>query len=182
MSRYFSNYPFIRYQDKKVRDITRRSKVRNSILNDPYIFLPFTIREGEKPETIAQLYYGTVDDTWLVLLANNITDPYYQWPMDEEDFNTYFINRYAELSESTGFDVIRWGQDETRTDNIVYRYIEAEYTGKIIRVSAETEAVGSIAVRVYDYESRQNENKREILLIDKNYRNRVVEEFKRSLR
>ena len=37
-------------------------------------------------------------------------------------------------------------------------------------------------VRIYDYEKQQNENKREILLIDKVYRNQVVEEFKRSLR
>ncbi len=38
------------------------------------------------------------------------------------------------------------------------------------------------AVRLYDYEKQQNENKRNILLIDKIYRNQVVEEFKRSLR
>jgi hypothetical protein len=37
-------------------------------------------------------------------------------------------------------------------------------------------------VRVYDYEKQQNENKREIQLIDKQYRNQVVEEFKRSIR
>lgn len=37
-------------------------------------------------------------------------------------------------------------------------------------------------IRIYDYEKQQNENKREILLIDKVYRNQVVEEFKRSLR
>jgi len=37
-------------------------------------------------------------------------------------------------------------------------------------------------VRLYDYEKQQNENKREIVLIDKVYRNQVVEEFKRSLR
>jgi hypothetical protein len=37
-------------------------------------------------------------------------------------------------------------------------------------------------VRLYNYEKQQNENKREILLIDKAYRNQVVEEFKRSLR
>jgi hypothetical protein len=37
-------------------------------------------------------------------------------------------------------------------------------------------------VRIYEYEKQQNENKREILLIDKIHRNQVVEEFKRSLR
>jgi hypothetical protein len=37
-------------------------------------------------------------------------------------------------------------------------------------------------IRIYDYEKQQNENKRNIQLIDKAYRNQVVEEFKRSLR
>ena len=37
-------------------------------------------------------------------------------------------------------------------------------------------------IRIYEYELQQNENKREILLIDKVYRNQVVEEFKRSLK
>lgn len=37
-------------------------------------------------------------------------------------------------------------------------------------------------IRIYDFEKQQNENKREILLIDKIYRNQIVEEFKRSIR
>ena len=126
MSKYFSNYPLIQYQNKRVRDITRRSKVRDTILQDPYIFLPFTVREGEKPEDIARLYYGSVSDTWLVLLANNITDPYYQWPLSDEEFNQNFINKYSEVSGRTGFDVISWGQDENLTDNIVYYYKEVD--------------------------------------------------------
>jgi hypothetical protein len=126
MSRYFRNYPTIQYQGKSVRDLSRRSKVRDDLLSDPYIFLPYTVREGEKPETISELYYGTVDDTWLVLLANNITDPYYEWPMDEEQFNQYFIDKYSEISGRTGIDVLRWGQDETRTDNIIYYFKEVD--------------------------------------------------------
>ena len=124
MSKYFTNYPLIQYKDKRVRDITRRSKVRDSILNDPYIFLPYTVREGEKPEDIARLYYGSVDDTWLVLLANNISDPYYEWPLADAEFNDYFINKYTEISERSGLDVLRWSQDATRSDNIIYYYKE----------------------------------------------------------
>lgn len=39
-----------------------------------------------------------------------------------------------------------------------------------------------VPVRIYDYEKQQNENKRSILLIDREYRNQVVLEFKESLR
>lgn len=39
-----------------------------------------------------------------------------------------------------------------------------------------------VPVRIYDYEKQQNENRRSILLIDREYRNQVVLEFKESLR
>lgn len=180
MSKYFINYPIIEYQGKRARDLSRRSKVRDDILQDPYLFLPYTVREGENPETIADLYYGSVDDTWLVLFANNITDPYFQWPLNDAEFNDFFVDKYAEVSGKTGFAVVRWGQDNTRTDNIIYRYIKSPDTNRIIRVSPETE--NAIPVRVYEFEQQANENKRNITLIDKTYRNQIVQEFKRSLR
>jgi hypothetical protein len=122
MSRYFTNFPTINYQGKEVRNITNRSKIRDDILSDPFIYLPYTISSGEKPETVAQLYYGSVDDTWLVLLANNMTDPYYDWPMSDDEFDQYFIDKYSSFSKRTGYDVIRWGQNENAKDNIVYYY------------------------------------------------------------
>lgn len=36
-------------------------------------------------------------------------------------------------------------------------------------------------IRIYDFEKQINENKREIVLVDKRYRNQVVEEFRRSV-
>jgi hypothetical protein len=36
-------------------------------------------------------------------------------------------------------------------------------------------------VRVYEYEKQLNENKREIFVIDKIYRNQIVEEFRKSI-
>ena len=209
MSKYFSNYPLIQYKDKVVRDITRRSKLRDDLLSDPFVFLPYTIREGETPEIVAQLYYGSVEYTWLVLLANNMTDSYYDWPIDDKEFGDFFIEKYSEISGRTGFEVIRWGQDETRIDNIIYYYTTDKTSGKIIRVSPEsfdttfqTDDDGNlvlredgsriiesqnipadfIPVRIFDYEKQQNENKREILLVDKEYKSQIANEFKRSFR
>ena len=122
MSRYFTHFKKIEYQGKQVRNITNRSKIRDNLLADPFIYLPYTIADGEKPETVAQLYYGSVDDTWIILLANNMTDPYYDWPLSDEEFDQYFIDKYSGFSKRTGFDVIRWGQNVNAKDNIVYYY------------------------------------------------------------
>jgi hypothetical protein len=135
MSVYFDKFPTIRYDNENIRDITKRTKFIESNLSDPLLFLPYTIREGEKPEDVAFNYYGTVDYTWLVLLANNMLDPYYDWPLDEQEFNEYLIKKYSEQSGLKGYDVVAWTQNETIADNIVYYYkfVEEEeiiYTGE----------------------------------------------------
>ena len=122
MSKYFSRFPKIKYDDIEIRDITRRNNFVEKNLSDPFIFLPYTVKEGEKPEDIAQLYYGSVGYTWLVLMANNIIDPYYDWPLDEKDFNEYIIKKYEAVSGKKGYEVVDWAKNQTISDNILYYY------------------------------------------------------------
>jgi len=188
MSTYFSYFPIISYEGKAIRDITRRSKFLDERLSDPFTYLPYTIREGERPEDLSNSYYGSVGDTWLILLANKITDPYTQWPLSETDFHSFFIEKYKALSELSGSAVVEWGQDQTLTENLVYHYRTSPTTGKILRVAPDTfltlnsQELGPWKqVRVYDYEKQMNENKREIILIDKQYRNEVVKNFRKTM-
>lgn len=124
MSNYFENFPTINYQGRNVRDITRRNKFLKSVTTNPLLFLPYTVKEGERPENIAYNYYGSTDYVWLVYLSNNIVDPYHQWPLSEEDFHKYLIQKYEAQSLRTGYEVIDWMQNETIEDNIVYYYKE----------------------------------------------------------
>lgn len=120
MTKYFENFPIIEYQGRRVRDITRRNQFLNVIKNNPYLYLPYTVKEGERAEDIAEFYYGSVDYVWLVYLANNIIDPYHEWTMDEQTFNEYLVGKYSELSGLEGEDVVDWTRDETNDANILY--------------------------------------------------------------
>lgn len=120
MSNYFDQMPIINYNGYQVRDLTRRNRFLPVSISNPYLFLPFTITDNDKPEDIAYYYYGSTDYTWLVLLANNIIDPYHDWPLGEEDFNKYLINKYEKESGKKGYAVVDWTQNENLSDNIVY--------------------------------------------------------------
>ena len=85
--------------------------------------MPFTIKEGERAEDIADYYYGSVDYTWLVYLSNNILDPYHEWPMAEAEFNQYLIEKYSEESGRVGEEVVDWTREDNG-DNIIYYYRE----------------------------------------------------------
>jgi Base plate wedge protein 53. len=122
MAKYFENFPVVEYEGKKVRDITRRNNFVRSITTNPMLFLPYTVKQNERAEDVANFYYGSVDYVWLVYMANQIIDPYYEWPMDEETFNKYLIAKYEDESGLTGDDVVDWARDEGNDDNIIYYY------------------------------------------------------------
>ncbi len=122
---YFDKFPEISYNNVLVKDITRRVKFLKESLDNPYAFLPYTVKEGERAEDIAYHYYGDANYAWLVYLANDIIDPYNEWPMDEHTFNEYLISKYeVQSGGKKGYDVIAWTQDETNPDNIAYYYKE----------------------------------------------------------
>jgi len=196
MSTYFTHFPVISYNGTNVRDVTRRTNFISSVLSNPYVFLPYTVKEGEKPEDIAYNYYGTVEATWLVLMANNIVDSYTQWPMTYETFSDFLISKYSEVCGLSGFDVVAWTQNETILDNIVYYYRVTE-TGKEIKVSPDTfpyvydeeqniigrdVLLGWTPLRIYDFENIINENKREILVVEQRYYEQINNDFKRLVR
>lgn len=123
-TKYFENFPIVEYNGKKVRDITRRNTFVKNVSTNPMLFLPYTVKQNERAEDVAQFYYGSVDYVWLVYMANQIIDPYYEWPMDEETFNNYLIAKYGEVSGQVGDDVVDWTKDDTIDDNIIYYYKE----------------------------------------------------------
>lgn len=123
MTKYFENFPVIEYEGQRVKDITRRSSFSKLVSTNPLLFMPYTVKEGQRPEDIAQFYYGSTDYTWLVYMSNNIIDPYHQWPMSEADFNNYLIEKYTEESGRIGEDVVDWTREDN-PDNIIYYYKE----------------------------------------------------------
>lgn len=118
--KYFENFPIIEYEGRRVRDISRRTNFVKAVSNNPYLYYPYTVGEGERAEDIAQFYYGSVDYVWLVYMANNIIDPYHEWPMDPQTFNDYIVEKYTEESGEVGEDVIDWTRDPLNDDNIIF--------------------------------------------------------------
>lgn len=151
MSEYFEKFPTINYDGKDIRDISRRVNFLKKSLTNPYIFLPYTVEEGLKPEDIAYYYYGSVEYTWLVYLANDIIDPYHQWPMSQEIFDKYLIDKYAEQSGKTGYEVISWLQDPDIEENLLYYYREffpgSSFTFITLRLPETTEQGATLEVR-----------------------------------
>jgi hypothetical protein len=179
MSLYFTRFPVISYNGVFVRDITRRTNFIQQNFLSPFLFLPYTVKQGERPEDVAHFYYGSVDYTWLVLMANNIIDPYLDWILDAEQFHLSLQTKYKTLSGKTGSQIVDWTMTETIDENIVFYYDDE----KDVKISASS--ISHVPnpsdyrpIRIYEYETEVNEAKGEIKLVDKARLAQVDKQFR----
>lgn len=193
MPKYFRYFPEISYKGTPVKDITRRVRFLEQVSTDPRLFLPYTVKEGETPGEISFHYYGNVNYVWLIYLANNVIDPYYDWPMTQANLDGFVSDKYRSLAEtSTGTSlndrqVLEWTQNSTIQDNVIYYENVSDST---IRLSADSYGIGLdpdfeaadwTPIRYYDYEFIENENRRQIFLIDREFASRTDKDLKRLM-
>lgn len=155
---YFKNFPLVQYGEHTVRNIILKGKISKDVVLSYDAFYPYTIKSGETPTSLAYDYYGSVEFVWLILIVNDIIDPYYDWPMDDDIFNQYIINKYGSVEDSMN---LAKGSYYRNTD---YSYWMTKTTYDNI---SDSERTGWTAVSNYDYEVYKNEEKRKIKLLDR---------------
>lgn len=164
---FFENFPLINYNGQKMRNIILKSRIIRDIINNVEVYHPLVILDGERPDTIAYDYYGDSALYWLVLMSNDIVDPYYDWPLTYAEFNLYIVKKYGSIQAAQG-TLLYWSNEN-------YDYYMTPETKSLL--SAD-DTVGWInPVYAYDYEYEKNENKRNIRLIDKSYSQQIVTEI-----
>ena len=168
---YFSAFPTTDFNGTTLLDITRKAKLSSVVEFDALSYMDYRVEEGEKPEDVAFYYYDDPTYAWLVLLANDIVDPYTHWPKSMFAFEEYLKVQYADKSGTTGEAVIEWCRNATIGANILYyqSHIDPDITlNRASYLNASNEArVEFYPVRVYEYEFKLNEQNREIVLINK---------------
>ena len=185
---YFSKFPLTKRNDGySVIDITRKGKLKVS--NSATAYLPYTVKEGEKPEDVAYYYYGDPELAWLVLSINDIVDPYTQWPKTQSGLDDYIIKQYETQSGTTGRAVLEWTQNTAITANI--KWYESKYNSDV-RINHKTYSASPQpdpaftasewkVIRIYDYEFKLNEQQRQIQLFNRAYMDEITNLLERRL-
>lgn len=97
---YFDRFPLIRYDilkngsEKLATDILRRITFRDRIIEEGSLFNDYAVQDGETPEMVAEKFYGSPTFHWIVLLFNEILDPYLEWPMSDNQLLDYLDKKY----------------------------------------------------------------------------------------
>ena len=176
---YFSRFPLFAYDIKNdnnyklLPDILRRVKLRATIKSGGMLFDKYDVKEGEKPEDVAYKWFGDAELHWVILMTNNITDRYYEWPMNQVQFAEFLTDKYGAGNEDAihHYEVT---QDSGRTTSKG----PSDYSHKV-EVNSDTDNASSISNR--EYEERDQDKKRQIQLLNKSLLGDFVSEFDRLI-
>lgn len=107
---YFSEFPKIVYNlkddifsGKFCTDITARSTFLREVKENMIIAYDYPVQESDRPEFISHKLYGDVYRNWIVLLYNNIYNPYYDYPLTRDNLHKYIINKYEYADISAAY-------------------------------------------------------------------------------
>lgn len=172
---YFNTFPVIPYDSvgdynfKEVTNILRRVRLRAKIKTNVMLFDTYDVKEGETPEMIADKLYGDPELHWVVLMVNDITDRFHQWPMNFSQFNQYVEDKYDDINGIHHYEVAQESGDTS-----IKIWVEND---------SDTNAYsGATAITNYEHELAEQDRKRKIRLLDVQYLDLFVNEFDKRIK
>ena len=195
---YFNYIPDFNYVDRnpnaklgdqvRVKNLFRRIKLREDIFQDTTVFEKYQIRGDDRPDNIANQFYGRPDYDWIVLVSNNIVNIQTEWPMPQNTFDSFILNKYGtyqnanavhhyetrEVKNTQGVTIVPAGQ-------IVDKGYSYTYYEEFQQAFVDT---GDITVEVtnYDYETRIEEAKRNISLLKRRYLPVILDDIEKEMK
>ena len=162
---YFNDFPTIDYDctgdgtTEKIQDITTRVAVRKWIREIGPIFSKYDVSDGETPEMVAATVYGNVNNHWVVLIFNEITNTYYGWPLSRRKFDAFVNNKYANPNATHHYEITQSSGDQTK------------------KIKVMSTVTGATAVTNIEYEQAIQDNKKQIRLLKPTYLGQFKAEF-----
>lgn len=193
MSSYFRQLPDFEYVSRtpnakigdysKVKNLFKRGKLREDIFQDLSFFTKYKIEGNDRPDNVAFEVYGDPTLDWVVLLANNIINIQTEWPMTQQAFDDYLIEKYGtyekiyevhhyetvEIKNSQGVVIVPEGLQVPQDYSVTFFDF---FTGVYEIKSGITTPITN-----YDYEEKIENDKRNIFILKSRYLNIVNDDM-----
>ena len=169
---YFENFPLIPYDSvgngnfKLVTNLLKRVAVRSKVKINASYYDTYDVKEGETPEMIADKLYDDPELHWVILLLNDITDRYHQWPKNQNQFLAYVNDKYSNVDSTHHYEISQ---------------VSGDTTIKIDIGTDNTDYPAASIVTNFEYEEDLQDKKRKIRLLDPSYVEDFVAEFEKLM-
>lgn len=170
---YFRDFPLTPYTlngiEREVLDFIHRWKFSSNVRDNVSAYSEWTIRDEDSLRGIAYKLYGSEHYFWIVMMMNDLIDPFFDWPLNEADLRENVISIYG---EENIYSHNRWESDD---DENIYALPSGE-------VVSSDYPYNRVSINNYDVESEKNEAKRNIKLLKPGYLPQVKDERERILK
>ena len=195
---YFRNIPNFEYVNRtkdgqfisnytQVKNFFKKGRMREDIFQDLTIFEKYNIKGDDRPDNVANEIYGDPTLDWVVLTANNIVNIYNEWPLTQQVFEDYILDKYGsyekldethhyesnEVKDSTGIIIFPKGVNVSAAQSVSYYEPTRDEQITVNPVSK--------AVTNYQYEEDINNKKRPIFLLKPSYLNVVFDDLEEMM-
>ena len=154
---------------KLLPNIIKRVKLRSGLRSGSFLFDNYDVKDGENPEDVAFKWFGDAQLHWVILMTNNITDRYYQWPLTQPQFQEYLTDKYGVGNEDA-----------------VHHYEKTTDSGKTSssgpndfshKVECNSDDGDPDIITNRQYEQRKQDEYRQIRLLNRKFVDTFVDEF-----
>ena len=182
-SHYFSNLPNIQYRNPlsssydsenyvTAKNLFIRTKIRDDVLPDISFLRSYTVEDSERPMDVAEKIYGDPMYDWVVMITSNIINVRTDWPLSSKSLYEYCADKYGgdlnatrfyetrEIKDKQGRLVMPGGKKVDKTFTIPHP------DNHNITLSGDDLVLG---ISNFLAETRENENKRNIRLMRREY-------------
>ena len=197
MSNYFNYIPDFAYPsrlpDAKISDyivvknLFKRGKLRDDIYQNIAFFTKYEIIGNDRPDNVAAEVYGDSDLDWVVLISNNIVNVQSEWPLLQNDFDRFMLDKYGtydkmndthhyetkEVKNTAGAVIVPEGLQVASDYSVTY--YDWYQSGEVTRSDITTEVTN------YDYESKLEDAKRNIFLLKNSYLHIITDDLEEMM-
>ena len=190
---YFRELPTILYQSPlstrsssreyvKVKNLFRRVKLRDDLKGSVTYLTNYYVRDGFRPDQVAEDLYGSSSLDWVVLHTAGIVNVRDEWPLTSKEIYDYSFNKYGNDLNQIRYYVTTEVKD---SNGKVYlpkgKVVDSNFT-----IPDPTSSVATInpvgGVTNYEHESNLNEDKRNITVLRPSYLELFLSDMRRIMR
>ena len=195
---YFQNLPNIGYKNNLTTSVDRqnyiyaknlflRAKVRDDVSKEITFLNSYNIREGKRPQDIADELYGDPTLDWVVLTVANIINVRDEWPMTGKVLYDYCVTKYGnELNDTAFYETKEVRDNQNRLILPGGKVVDSNFTIPDPDNPQITLSLGSseplvIGISNFLAETRNNERKRNIKVMREEYLTMFLMDMRETL-
>ena len=185
----------------KIKDYFHLLTVRDDITPTTTIYEPYFVKNGERPDQVSYDYYGDEQYYWVILQINEIIDVHNEWPLSQYELDEYIVKKYGSVAASEETRHYETIEVKDKDGNVIlpgrgsgvdrggrgqnglvvpgnYEFTYRDGNSYITRrgFTGQFAACTPISYRQYEYDL--NEDKSQILVLQKKYIGNYMNEVK----